>query len=80
MDVLHPRCCGRRCLHHRREVRAMVGVGSLLRAGATISRGRAVGRHFVRMHHGRRAFAGSRFGPNYYPYYDSDYYQEGASN
>jgi hypothetical protein len=44
------------------------------RAGATISRGRAVGRHFVRMHHGRRAFAGSRFGPNYYPYYDSDYY------
>jgi len=26
------------------------------------------------MHHGRRAFAGSRFGPNYYPYYDSDYY------
>jgi hypothetical protein len=33
MDVLHPRCCGRRCLHHRREVRAMVGVGSLLRAG-----------------------------------------------
>jgi hypothetical protein len=44
------------------------------RAGATISRGRAVGRHFVRMQHGRRAFAGSRFGPNYYPYYDSDYY------
>ena len=44
------------------------------RAGATISRGRTVGRHFVRMHHGRRAFAGSRFGPNYYPYYDSDYY------
>jgi len=43
------------------------------RAGATISRGSAV-RHFVRMHHGRRAFAGSRFGPNYYPYYDSDYY------
>jgi len=44
------------------------------RAAATISRGRAVGRHFVRMHNGRRAFAGSRFGPNYYPYYDSDYY------
>src|SRR5437016_14079999 len=44
------------------------------RAGATISRGRVVGRHFVRMHHGRRAFAGSRFAPNYYPYYDSDYY------
>src|SRR5207245_3971831 len=44
------------------------------RAGVTISRGRVVGRHFVRMHHGRRAFAGSRFAPNYYPYYDSDDY------
>jgi hypothetical protein len=26
------------------------------------------------MHYGRRAFAGSRFAPNYYPYYGSDYY------
>ena len=50
------------------------GFAPARRAGATISRGRAVGHHFVRMHHGRRAFAGSRFGPNYYPYYDSDYY------
>jgi hypothetical protein len=44
------------------------------RSRTTISRGRAVGHHFVRMHYGRRAFAGSRFGPNYYPYYGSDYY------
>jgi hypothetical protein len=44
------------------------------RAWATVSRGRAVGPHFVRMRHGRRAFAGSRLARNYYPYYDSDYY------
>jgi hypothetical protein len=50
------------------------GFAPAARAGATISRGRVVGRHFVRMHHGRRAFAGSRFTPNYYPYYDSDHY------
>jgi len=50
------------------------GFAPVGRAGTTISRGRAVGRHFARMHHGRRAFAGSRFGPNYYPNYDSDYY------
>ena len=44
---------------------------------AHVSRGRAVGRSFIRMHHGRRAFAGSGFGPNYYPYYDSaDYYPD----
>jgi hypothetical protein len=50
------------------------GLAPAARAGATLSRGRAVGRHFVRMRHGRRAFVGSRFAPNYYPYYDSDYY------
>jgi hypothetical protein len=50
------------------------GFAPAARAGATLSRGRAVGRHFVRMRHGRRAFVGSRFAPNYYPYYDSDYY------
>jgi hypothetical protein len=47
------------------------------RGAAYVSRGRAVGRSFVRMRHGRRAFAGSGFGPNYYPYYDSaDYYPD----
>jgi hypothetical protein len=50
------------------------GFAPAARAGATVSRGRAVGRHFVRMRHGRRDFVGSRFAPNYYPYYDSDYY------
>ena len=44
------------------------------RGPAMVSRGSAVGRRFVRMRHGRRVFAGSGFGPNYYPYYDSDYY------
>jgi hypothetical protein len=44
------------------------------RAAGTFSRGHAVGHRFVRMRRGRRVFAGSRFGPNYYPYYDSDYY------
>ena len=47
---------------------------------AHVSRGRAVGRPFVRMRHGRRAFVGSGFAPNYYPYYDtyydSDYYPD----
>jgi hypothetical protein len=44
---------------------------------AHVSRGRAVGRSFVRMRHGRRTFVGSGFGPNYYPYYDSaDYYPD----
>jgi len=44
---------------------------------AHVSRGRAAGRSFVRMRHGRRAFVGSGFGPNYYPYYDSaDYYPD----
>ena len=46
----------------------------------TGSRGRAVGRPFGRTRHGRRAFAGSGYGPNYYPYYDgyydSDYYSD----
>jgi hypothetical protein len=46
----------------------------------TGSRGRAVGRPFGRTRHGRRAFAGSAYGPNYYPYYDgyydSDYYSD----
>jgi hypothetical protein len=42
----------------------------------TGSRGRAAGRPFVRTHHGRRAFAGSGYGPNYYPYYDG-YYDSG---
>ena len=50
------------------------GFAPAARAGATVSRGRAVGRHFVGLRHGRRAFVGSRFAPNYYPYYDSDYY------
>jgi len=44
------------------------------RAPATFSRGRALGRSFVRMRSGRRAFVGSGFAPNYYPYYYSDYY------
>jgi len=47
---------------------------------AHVSRGRAVGRPFLRMRHGRRAFVGSGFAPNYYPYYDSyydsDYYPD----
>ncbi len=50
------------------------------RGAAHVSRGRAMGRPFVRMRHGRRAFAGSGFAPNYYPYYDtyydSDYYPD----
>jgi hypothetical protein len=55
------------------------------RGTATFSRGRAGGRYFARLRHGRR-FAGSGFAPNYYPYYpyydsgyypyDSDYYPD----
>lgn len=53
------------------------GFASAGPGAAHVSRGHAVGRSFVRMRHGRRAFAGSGFGPNYYPYYDSaDYYPE----
>ena len=48
------------------------------RGMAATSRRGAVGRHFVRMHHGRRVFAGSDLAPNYYPGYYSDYdYQDG---
>jgi hypothetical protein len=49
------------------------GFGPRGRGGAAVLRGRTVGRHLIRMRHAR-AFAGSRFAPNYYPYYDFDYY------
>jgi hypothetical protein len=48
------------------------------RGTATVSRRHASGGHFARMRRGRH-FAGSGFGPNYYPYsdyYGSDYYPE----
>ena len=45
---------------------------------STVSRGHASGGHFARMRRGRH-FAGSGFGPNYYPYYDSGYYPYDSS-
>jgi hypothetical protein len=52
------------------------GFAAASHGAGTGSRGRATGGPFGRMHHRRRAFAGSGYGPNYYPYYDG-YYDSG---
>jgi len=41
--------------------------------GANGMRHNTTGSHFGRTHRGRRNFVGYGFGPNYYPYYNSDY-------
>jgi hypothetical protein len=64
--------------HAQRNAGAGAGSGSLPAGRPAGHPGQVNGAHrgpvaarLVRVHRGQRAFAGSAYGPNYYPYYDS---------